>query len=219
MASVKSSAALLVLGISLGACVHEPATNGLSAHYNPSLYSVNQPVVQRTDYVFDMGAGGGVAPADLQRLGAWFDSLELGYGDRVSLDSSSGYLDPASREAIARVAGSYGLLISDGAPVTGGRPQEGAVRIVVSRMTASVPDCPQWNSEEIGARVTTSPNYGCATNGNLAAMIADPMDLVRGQTSEGGIDAATYSKTVKVFRDRKPTGVDGAIKTESAGGK
>ncbi len=218
MASVKSSAALLVLGISLGACVHEPATNGLSAHYNPSLYSVNQPVVQRTDYVLDLGAGGGVAPDELGRLGDWFDSLGLGYGDRVSIDTGSSYVDPASRDAIARVAGSYGLLLSDGAPVTAGRPQSGAVRVVVSRMTASVPDCPQWNSEEIGARVTTSPNFGCATNSNLAAMIADPTDLVRGQTSVGGTDAATYSKTVKVFRDRKPSGTDGAIKVEKVEG-
>ena len=52
---------------------------------NRSLESVHQPVVSRTDYVFDIAAPGDrFADGDSSRLSAWFDSLNLRYGDRVS---------------------------------------------------------------------------------------------------------------------------------------
>ena len=44
-------------------------------------------------------------------------------------------------------------------------------------------------------------NYGCASRGNLAAMIADPNDLTTPRTY-GGTDAMTATKPVKTLRDR-----------------
>lgn len=217
MANLKSTAALLALGLAVTACA--PDTNRLSPYYNPSLSSVNQPVVQRTDYVLDIGAtGAGVPDAELDRLSHWFESLQLGYGDKVSVDQPAGYADARSREDIARVAGAHGLLLSEGAPVTAGAVQPGSVRVIVSRTTASVPDCPAWQTGEVGARISTAPNYGCAVNSNLAAMVADPNDLVLGQTGSGNGNAATASKAIKSYRDKKPTG-EGALKSEKTGGK
>ncbi len=216
MARLITATALAVAGLSLGGCLSD--VNGpLTAHANPSLSSVNQPVVQRTDYVFDLPAGGGTTAADLQRLDAWFQSLGIGYGDRVSVDAGSAYDDGRVRSDVARVAGSYGLLLADGAPVTAGQIPPGAVRVIVSRTAASVPGCPIWDPSEIGARITTSPNYGCATNSNFAAMIADPSDLVAGQVGAASIDAATSSKAIQSYRTKAPTGA-GALKTEASGG-
>jgi pilus assembly protein CpaD len=60
-------------------------------------------------------------------------------------------------------------------------------------------------------------NYGCATNSNLAAMIADPEDLVRGKTGGPQVDAALSGKAIKAYREAQPTGVKG-LKVEETGG-
>lgn len=191
------------------------------AKKNASLYSVHQPVVQRTDYVLDVGSSGnGLPSSEADRLRGWFESLRLRYGDRVSVDPGSAYSDPAVLDDVARVAADYGLLLTEGAPVTAGNIQPGAIRVIVSRMDASVPSCPDWAYAELsGAPVTTDSNYGCATNSNLAAMIADPNDLVLGQAGASTSDTRSSDKAVKAYRNRVPTGYSGAVKPESPGGK
>lgn len=214
MARKTSIAALLVLGLAATAC--GPATR----QANTTLYSVNQPVVQRTDYVLELATGpSGVPASELGRLEGWFQSLQIGYGDRVSVDEGAGgYNDGTVREAIADVAGRYGLLVAEGAPVTSGAVQPGTVRVVVSRTTASVPGCPNWGGQELGGRTSTSPNFGCATNSNLAAMVADPNDLVLGQTGSG-TDPATTSRAIRSYRDAVPTGSRGLQQTTTTGGR
>jgi len=216
MKNLKVSAALVLITPFLAAC---GPNNGISPYRNPSLNSANQPIVQRSDYVLDLGtSGSGLAPSEATRLSQWFASLGLRYGDRVFLDGSAGYVDTASRADVARIAGAYGLLLSEGAPVTAGTVQPGSVRVVVSRTEASVPGCPNWEKGELNVRTaTTSPNYGCAINSNLAAMIADPNDLVLGQTDSGSADAQAANKAVKAYRDRVPTGASGEVKVEKTG--
>ena len=92
------------------------------------------------------------------------------------------------------------------------------VRVIVSRATASVPGCPVWEDEQVGAPERTATNYGCATNSNLAAMVADPNDLVLGQEGAGVRDNVQGSKAVKLYRDRAPTGA-GNLKSEKTGGQ
>lgn len=198
------SAALAVLTLGAAAC--GPETNGLTPISNPSLYSVNQPVVQQTNYVFDLNSAGSGLPASEQgRLADWFDGLELRYGDKVYVQDSGYY--GSAREDVAAVAADYGLLVSDGAPITAGPVAPGAVRVIVKRATASVPGCPIWEDPVVGSPEQTSTNYGCATNSNLARMIADPNDLVRGQSGGTERDYVTGSKAIKAHRDRVPTGV------------
>jgi pilus assembly protein CpaD len=183
-----------------------PETNRLTPISNPSIYSANQPVVQRNDFVLDVSAaGGGLPAAERARLDDWFDSLDLSYGDKVYIDESS-YSAPTSRSDIAAIIAEYGLLLSDGAPFSAGSAAPGMIRVIVSRTKAFVPGCPVHENEQVGAPETTSTNFGCATNSNLANMIADPNDLVRGQSSDGMRDSIQGSKAVKIYRDRTPTG-------------
>jgi pilus assembly protein CpaD len=217
MARFKSSAALAGLAIAASACA--PHTDRLTPLSNTSMYSLNQPVVQRTDYVLDVSsAGGGIPASEQQRLAQWFESLRLGYGDRVSIDEAGGYSNPAARQGVADVAAEYGLLLADGAPITTGGVQPGNVRVIVSRTSASVPGCPNWADPAIGAPERMSANYGCATNSNLAAMIADPNDLVLGQTGSSDGNSTASNKAIKAYRSAAPSGA-GGLKTEKAGGK
>ena len=213
MARSNKNVALVALFAALGGC---NANSGgvASASDNRSLNSVNQPVVQRTDYVLDLtGSDAGLTTTERARLRSWFESLGLGYGDRVWVDQA--YQTP-SRNDVARVAAEFGILLSDGAPVTPGTIAPGSVRVIVARSTASVPGCPNWAS---GGPSSTSAGYGCATNSNLAAMIADPSDLVLGQTGTGNGDGATAAKAIRVHRETAPTATRGLETMSSKGGK
>lgn len=212
--------AALALGAGLAGCT-TPDTGALTAANNPSIYSVHQPVVERNDFVLDLATEGGrVSRAEIERLHGWFQSIGLRYGDRISVDE--GYGAGRARDDVASAVSEYGLSLADGAPVTAGEVPAGSVRVVTTRTVASVPGCPDWDASDNGVapRQNTSTNYGCATNANLAAMIADPNDLVRGQSDSGNGAANTATRAIRVYRQRVPSGQQGlpAATTRSSGG-
>lgn len=179
----------------------------------------HQPVVERTDFVFDVAAdsSGALAPSEQKRLSTWFKALNLRYGDHVSLaGADDGAL--AMRDGIADVVGRYGLLIEGEAPATAGAAPAGGMRIVVSRSIASVPECPSWRDKsEADFTGGLSDNYGCAMASNLAAMIADPRDLVEGRTPGVDTKGVVSGKAIKAYTDKAPSGA-GALQVMSAGG-
>lgn len=195
------------------------ALGGCGGTRNRGLESVHQPVVSRTDYVFDVSAGGdGLVPGETERLAGWMESLRVGYGDRVSVDDPSPYGDSAARRTVGGLAARYGLLLDAGAPLTAGAVPPGMVRVVVSRSRATVPGCPDFSrTSQPEFDGNSSSNFGCAINSNLAAMVANPEDLVRGQPGTT-TDPATGSKAIDQYRKAPPTGASG-LKTESAGAK
>lgn len=185
---------------------------------NRGLESVHQPVVERADYAFDVAtAGNGLAPGEAQRLAGWMATLQVGYGDRVSIDGATGY-DGGVRDDVAVQAARYGLLVADDAPVTSGVLPPGTVRVVVSRMRASVPGCPDHSRVSgIEFEGNTMSNYGCAANSNLAGMVARPEDLVRGQTGSEIGDTAIAGKAIETLRKAPNTGASG-LKSETTKG-
>jgi pilus assembly protein CpaD len=164
--------------------------------------------VSRSDYVFDAAApDGSLAPYEAARLNAWFAGLDLGYGDTIYVD---GPYSHGARSDVAQVASNYGLMVADGAPVTAGAVGPGMVRVIVSRTRASVPNCPNWSvPSQPNSQNRTMSNFGCAVNANLAAMIADPQDLVHGREGSGVSDALTSAKAVGAYRRAEPTGNKG----------
>lgn len=208
--SRKTFYAFAALSASLTAC--GPVNRGVE--------SVNQPVVSRTDYVLDVAAPeyGGLSSTEAARLDGWFRSLELSYGDTIYVDDPEGYGDPARRAAIAGVAGRYGLFVSPGAPATSGAVPAGAMRVIVSRSSASVPNCPNWDGQlQPDFANSTLSNFGCAMNANLAAMVANPEDLVRGRAGRGATDATTVNKALSTYRKAEPTGKQ-ELKSETTKG-
>jgi pilus assembly protein CpaD len=194
---------------------------GCMGTQNRGLESVHQPVVSRSDYVLDLATTGfGLGSGETQRLRGWLASMRLGYGDRVSVDDPAGN-GAGVRDEVADVVAGYGLLLGEDAPVTGAPVAPGTVRVVVSRMHATVPGCPDWSrNESVEYDQNTSSNHGCAVNSNLAAMVANPGDLVRGQGNSEGTDPAVSYRAIDAYRKATPTGGGGTtMKTESVGAK
>jgi pilus assembly protein CpaD len=203
------SLAAIALGLALAGC--GPVNRGLA--------TVHQPVVSRTDYVIDISFDGqALRHGEERRLTGWFDSLHLGYGDRVAVD------DPnpgaaAHRAAVASVAGRYGLLVDATPPVTEGAIPPGMARVIVSRGNAGVPMCPDWrrpSQPEFDA--STTSNFGCAVNANFAAMVANPQDLIVGQTGNSFRDSRSVTKAIKTYRELAPTGTQPLEKTSTKKG-
>ncbi|MGY4398492.1 pilus assembly protein CpaD [Sphingomonas sp. UYAg733] len=200
-------ATTLAPALLLGACSTGTKNRGLE--------SVHQPVVSRTDFVFDLNTSGNtLAPGEAQRLGGWMQSLRLGYGDRVAIDDpnpngANPYANGIRDDVQSQIA-RYGLLLSDEAPITGAPVQPGMVRVVVSRMKAIVPGCPDFSRvSQPEFESNTSSNQGCGVNSNLAAMTANPGDLVRGQPGADVTDPATATKAINAFRKATPSGAGG----------
>jgi len=205
----------LALATTLSACTS-------AAHGNRSLESVHQPVVRNEIFQFDVAVGNGeLAPSEQGRLQGWLDALGVRYGDRISIDDPAVYGSSEAQDTIREIIGRRGLLLTNDVPVTTGSIPQGAIRIVVVRASAHVPGCPDWTSKSsIDPNNATSSNYGCATNSNLASMVADPNDLIKG-TSNDRNDPISATRAIKTYREKTPTGagdLKGAATSNSSGG-
>ena len=198
---MRSKLLLMALCASVAAC----NTTDLP---DKGLASVHVPVVTSADYVFDAAApDGALAPGQADRLNGWFQGLGLGYGDTIYVDSA---YSPAARGQVAAIAGQYGMMVADGAPVTVGMVQPGTVRIVVSRRRATVPGCPNWSlPSQPNYDNRTISNFGCGVNSNLAMQVANPEDLVHGRDGGATSDSAAGAKAVLLYRSTVPTGAKG----------
>ena len=143
--------------------------------------SVNVPVVTRADYVFDAAApGGALAPGEaaaarrlVPRPRPWLRRHDL-RRRRLCRPARA----PRSR-------GSPATMACWSRPAPRSPPawfQPGTVRVVVSRNRAAVPDCPNWSRpSQPDFENQSMSNFGCAVNTNLAAMVANPEDLIHGR--------------------------------------
>jgi pilus assembly protein CpaD len=212
--TMRSKFLLIALGSALAGCQTGPQTDvpqmGMAA--------VNVPVVSSQDYVFDAAApGGSLAAGESDRLNGWFQGLGLGYGDTVYVDG--GYA-PAARGQVAAIVGRYGMMVTPGAPITASLVPTGSVRVVVARRRATVPGCPKWTyrSQPDWDNKTMS-NYGCAVNSNLAAMVANPEDLLHGREGAAVLDSRTATRAVEMYRSKPPTGAGELKDVSPKGGK
>jgi pilus assembly protein CpaD len=205
------AATVAMLGTMLGACAGGVATNR-------GLDSIHQAVVEHTNYTLDLTSGpGGLSIPEQARLTGWFEAMDLRYGDRISIDDplSSG----ATRASVEAVAGRFGLLVNDQAPVTQGYVNAGTARIIVTRSSAHVPGCPDWRAgTDFNPNNATSPDFGCATNGNIAAMVANPEHLLHGEAGNGETTVMSSTKAIDAYRAARPTGEAGLKAPSTQGG-
>jgi pilus assembly protein CpaD len=110
------------------------------------------------------------------------------------------------------------MLLNGDAPTTPGYVNPGTVRVVVSRSTATVQGCPDWGTKsDTNMHNATASGYGCAVNGNMAAMVANPEDLVKGTNSSGITTVMSSNKAIDSFRQAQPTGGGGVtVKQQSS---
>ena len=207
---------VLAIALGLGLSLGLTACGGMPT--NKSLYSTKQPVVERTNFTFDVSTNpGGLSIGEQQRLNGWFETMDLRYGDRITVDDPT--LNPAVANAVNDLASRYGLIVKGTAPTTAGTLAPGMARIVLTRSSAAVPGCPDWSDKsDMNYTNGLSANHGCANNSNLAAMVADPEDLLQGRKGSSETLITTSNKAIKTFREAPPSGAEGLKDATAQGG-
>ena len=72
--------------------------------------------------------------------------------------------------------------------------------VEIGRSTAIVPGCPDWSKPEAAGENNTEPsNFGCSTMADLAAMVANPVDLLHGAPA-GNADADFAAHGIELYR-------------------
>ena len=188
---------LLALSAGLSGCV------GSTQNSNRSLDSVHQPVVSQSNHYLDVASySGDISPAEAQRVQEWLKAIDVRYGDRAIIEDNGLYGNTAAVSVLRRLLAERGVI-----NITVSQGQ--SMRINIARSEAYVPNCPDWSSRYSTDPVNeTSSNYGCATNSNLAAMVADPNDLISGNPSTTS-DTQQGVKAIQTYRTKPTTGAQG----------
>jgi len=197
----------LALALLLAGCSSTPG--------NTSLNSIRQPVVEQMTHTLDLASAGSDIPAlEEARLAAWFGTIGLAAGDHVT---ASG--DPRQRGEVAAIAARHGVVLDDAPNAAAPALAPGTVRVSVVRSRAYVPNCPNWSDGSTTSfDNATSPGFGCAVNGNLAAMVADPQHLLHGARDTGTTEVMSATKAIASYRAIEPTGAGGLSAVSSQGG-
>lgn len=195
-----ASMALVAATLALAGCGGVPQNRLMTPQH--------QPVVTHTNFTLDLASGpDGIPPAEKARLSGWFDAMGLRYGDQIAIDDP--LASEKTRAAVADLAAAKGLIVSKQPALAQAGLEPGTVRIALTRASATVPHCPDWSANsETNSLNALHPNFGCAVNSNLAAMVANPDDLLRGAHSDSN-PVATSNKAISTYRDVKPTGGGG----------
>jgi pilus assembly protein CpaD len=193
------------LAIAVGGCV----TSG-STPVNTGLASIKTPVVTQSQVSHTIRFDGTrFAAGEEAALATFFRLAGIGYGDRLRLEDSSPEGAAERYAAVTTVVGRFGLPLQPrSANVAASQTPAGQARLVVVRATAEVAGCPDWSrGQNPNWRNETTSNHGCATNANLAAMVADKNELLDARTLDNQ-NAGAIAKPVAAFDGKKVEGLE-----------
>jgi len=158
------------------------------------------------------GAGDRLTANEFDRLNNFLVMINIGYGDRIELSGGT----PGQRSAINDYLRPLML------PVRA-YPNLGVSEVLtvsVVRHVVSAPSCGNWSKpSDMDLGNAPGPDFGCSTNSALAAMVANPADLLGGEDLQP-FDAEYETYKLRKFRkgERPDTSLySGAVGTEFEG--
>jgi pilus assembly protein CpaD len=217
--SLAQFAAAVGLAAMLGGC-YEHTTAAQETPY-PVDYRERHPITlrdaDRTVEIFVGRNRGGLTPAQSADVLAFAQQWRHESTSGIVIDTPQG--GPTARAAADSMREVHSILNASGVPakavyVRGYRPAPGAlasIKLRYSKLTAEAGPCGQW-PQDLGPSIDSDDfdnrpywNLGCATQRNLASMVANPADLVqpRGETP-------TYEPRRAVAIEKWRTGADPA---------
>ena len=126
-------------------------------------------------------ASGNVVPVSTEIAGinSFLASNDAERGDTITVDSGLSALDQKRGNRLSASLTRHGMV--SGARVLPDIPA-GELHLTLERYVAGAPGCPNWSKAPGNDFANTMhSDYGCSTANNLAAMVADPRDLVTGR--------------------------------------
>lgn len=204
----------------LGAAACAPMADNWRPGDNPKITAVTW-TVSRHEIQFVAGSQQPAA-GEVARLNAFLAGFDLrrplhvyvGVGGAADAADANGAPEGAETQLAAwRTAAAHVLLRQHGISVRADPPPAeagGALAsrpfgadsavVLVGRFEVWVTGCPDWRKPELDEFSNSeSSNFGCASANNLALMIADPEDLVRGREA-GPSDGVRAAQTIRDYK-------------------
>jgi len=223
LSSRKIRLAFLLAGFAaLGGCMQHGQTDEIITGSLPDDYRLRHPIVvqeaSKTTEIFVGHARGGLTTAQRGDIAGLAQSwLREGTG-AIIIDVPTG--TPNAQAAKQTLGDIRGILTSLGIPARGinVRPyqptdprQFATIRVRYPRIMADAGPCGTW-PEDIGPSVKDKSyyenreyyNFGCAAQRNLAAMVANPEDLVQPR-AETPSNSARRTEAFAKYRQGTPT--------------
>ena len=182
--SAPKTALLAVSLIALSAC----QTSGTTRYTD----TVNRSTVELVRLPFELqpeadGTDSLSAQSTIS-MHTFLTSINAGYGDIIMLDAPSA---SASRiKAIQEFLKERGLTFG-GVATLGQTPADKAVMLYVERYQVTVPNCGIWPSDNAEIDPNNAPPFhGCSSVAALGMMVANPRDLVAGQSGRSNSSSA-----------------------------
>lgn len=173
------------MGLALTACQHGSVTE-------PAISENiirNEVKMVRLPFTVKAEDDGTSTPSSytLAGINLFFRSVGAGHADVILLDAPD--VEQARIDEIAAHIRKSGLTYG-GVSTLGPAPSEGTMTLYVERHIVVPPNCGVWRHEtSSNQKNNASAHYGCATMANLGLMVANPRDLIAGQS--GGNSTAS----------------------------
>ncbi|MEX0298336.1 MAG: CpaD family pilus assembly lipoprotein [Kordiimonas sp.] len=192
--------AVALCALSVSACQHtnvaEPSLNDTVSRNSVQMVRLPFEVKSEQDGTDSL------SNVTLASLSGFLSSVNVSYADVIMLDGPN-----ASSERISAIEDfiKESGLIYAGRSALGAEPRSGSVMLYVERYVVTTPKCGNWAPETSNnTRNNVSSFLGCSNTANLGLMVANPRDLVSGQSGNNSTAAAVgaiYTPTTK-----KPAG-------------
>ncbi len=193
------------LALLLAACVPPAAQwSGAEAPKEIKVEWVNF----RHDVSFTSGQA---APSDFERarFQSFLAQMRMTPSSRVAVAAAEGPLAGPRAEAVRALLDEQRIESMSLARGSLSDLGQGSVAVIVGRYVATPPNCPDWRKPaNQNFQNSPSSNFGCANAVNLALMVEDPADLLRGRPLGPG-DAAGLVHGIQRYRSNlviPPTG-------------
>jgi pilus assembly protein CpaD len=204
----------VALALMLGACA-TPPDNMADEGAAPTPHQAVVSFQTRTLVVHFPPDAETPEPGQISALNVLFGTGELARGDHVIVERPPGDLAQVRADLLSAGLVREGLSTSLAVnPIVGASE----LRLVVEHAIASAPGCPDWSkSPDKNFANTVHTNFGCATAANLAAMVADPHDLLNGRPMGPVVGDAATMPMRRYRTGRLPTLSSGPNITEGVG--
>lgn len=179
---------LLATGLALvsAACKHTAVTEA-----TPSETVLrNEVKMVRLPFRIQAEGDGTITPSTytLNGVNLFLRSVGAGHADVILLDAPG--IDQNRIDEIAAHIKKAGLVYG-GVSTLGAAPAAGEMILYVERHIVIPPNCGNWRAEtSVNDKNNASAHYGCAMMANLGLMVANPRDLIAGQSGGNSTAAA-----------------------------
>ncbi|PZO77237.1 MAG: pilus assembly protein CpaD [Mesorhizobium amorphae] len=214
VSSRRASAALAVVALAALAGCQTNERHSISVGAIPDDYRTNHPItIAERDQVLDLPVGAsdhGMTRNQRERLGGFLSNYDRSASPVLTVMAPSGGVNHVAAKAAAKDFADYAadLGVPPGRIAIASYQSVSAedappVRVIYAAMRSGTAKCGRWPDDLMANSENRHyANFGCASQNNLAAQVANPNDLL-GPRRQTTIDAENRNRSIGAYQERE----------------